>query len=142
MKKYDLILAALYILPVILGLVIFYNLTHPSNQKIEDARAYVEKLYKQPVKNVAIRNTDMLVRVFESPEKVKQGFKMTGAIPVQQVAGLRVAGDTLYISGTCENSGAIFQLWVSPGVKVDTLNAPKVYISKSKVEDNITDYGL
>lgn len=138
MKKYDLILAALYILPVILGFVIFYNLT----QKIEDARTYVEKLYKHPVKNVVIRNTDMLVRVFESPEKVKQGFKMTGAIPVQQVAGLRVAGDTLYISGTCENSGAIFQLWVSPGVKVDTLNAPKVYISKSKVEDNITDYGL
>lgn len=69
--------------------------------------AYVEKLYKQSVKNVAVRNTDMLVRVFESPEKVKQGFKMTGAIPVQQVTGLRVAGDTLYISGTCENSGAI-----------------------------------
>ena len=28
------------------------------------------------------------------------------------------------------------------GVKVDTLNAPKVCISKSKVKDNITDYGL
>ena len=86
--------------------------------------------------------TDMAVRVIESPEKVKQGFKITGVIPFRQVTGFRVAGDTLYVSGPEEYSGVICQLWVSPGVKVDTLNAPKVCISKSKVKDNITDYGL
>ena len=135
MKKYDLILAVLYILPVILGFIIFYNLKNPSDQDIE-------KLYKQPVSNVVIYNTDMAVRVIESPEKVKQGFKITGVIPFRQVTGFRVAGDTLYVSGPEEYSGVICQLWVSPGVKVDTLNAPKVCISKSKVKDNITDYGL
>jgi hypothetical protein len=142
MKKYDLILAVLYILPVILGFIIFYNLKNPSDQEMEKAGAYIEKLYKQPVSNVVIYNTDMAVRVIESPEKVKQGFKITGVIPFRQVTGFRVAGDTLYVSGPEEYSGMICQLWVSPGVKVDTLNAPKVCISKSKVKDNITDYGL
>ena len=142
MKKYDLILAVLYILPVILGFIIFYNLKNPSDQEMEKAGAYIEKLYKQPVSNVVIYNTDMAVRVIESPEKVKQGFKITGVIPFRQVTGFRVAGDTLYVSGPEEYSGVICQLWVSPGVKVDTLNAPKVCISKSKVKDNITDYGL
>ena len=132
MKKYDLILAVLYILPVILGFIIFYNLKNPSDQEMEKAGAYIEKLYKQPVSNVVIYNTDMAVRVIESPEKVKQGFKITGVIPFRQV----------YVSGPEEYSGVICQLWVSPGVKVDTLNAPKVCISKSKVKDNITDYGL
>ena len=84
----------------------------------------------------------MAVRGIESPEKVKQGFKITGVIPFRQVTGFRVAGDTLYVSGPEEYSGVICQLWVSPGVKVDTLNAPKGCISKSKVKDNITDYGL
>ena len=135
MKKYDLILAVLYILPVILGFIIFYNLKNPSDQEMEKAGAYIEKLYKQPVSNVVIYNTDMAVRVIESPEKVKQGFKITGVIPFRQVTGFRVAGDTLYVSGPEEYSGVICQLWVSPGVKVDTLNAPKV-------KDNITDYGL
>ena len=130
MKKYDLILAVLYILPVILGFIIFYNLKNPSDQEMEKAGAYIEKLYKQPVSNVVIYNTDMAVRVIESPEKVKQGFKITGVIPFRQVTGPE------------EYSGVICQLWVSPGVKVDTLNAPKVCISKSKVKDNITDYGL
>lgn len=51
------------------------------------------KLYKQPVSNVVIYNTDMAVRVIESPEKVKQGFKITGVIPFRQVTGFRVAGD-------------------------------------------------
>ena len=101
MKKYDLILAVLYILPVILGFIIFYNLKNPSDQEMEKAGAYI-----------------------------------------RQVTGFRVAGDTLYVSGPEEYSGVICQLWVSPGVKVDTLNAPKVCISKSKVKDNITDYGL
>ena len=142
MKKYDLILAVLDILPVILGFIIFYNLKNPSDQEMEKAGAYIEKLYKQPVSNVVIYNTDMAVRVIESPEKVKQGFKITGVIPFRQVTGFRVAGDTLYVSGPEEYSGVICQLWVSPGVKVDTLNAPKVCISKSKVKDNITDYGL
>ena len=140
--KYDLILAVLYILPVILGFIIIYNLKNPSDQEMEKAGAYIEKLYKQPVSNVVIYNTDMAVRVIESPEKVKQGFKITGVIPFRQVTGFRVAGDTLYVSGPEEYSGVICQLWVSPGVKVDTLNAPKVCISKSKVKDNITDYGL
>lgn len=45
---------------------------------MEKAGAYIEKLYKQPVSNVVIYNTDMAVRVIESPEKVKQGFKITG----------------------------------------------------------------
>ena len=80
MKKYDLILAVLYILPVILGFIIFYNLKNPSDQEMEKAGAYIEKLYKQPVSNVVIYNTDMAVRVIESPEKVKQGFKITGVI--------------------------------------------------------------
>ena len=132
----------LYILPVILGFIIFYNLKNPSDQEMEKAGAYIEKLYKQPVSNVVIYNTDMAVRVIESPEKVKQGFKITGVIPFRQVTGFRVAGDTLYVRGPEEYSGVICQLWVSPGVKVDTLNAPKVCISKSKVKDNITDYGL
>ena len=120
MKKYDLILAVLYILPVILGFIIFYNLKNPSDQEMEKAGAYIEKLYKQPVSNVVIYNTDMAVRVIESPEKVKQGFKITGVIPFRQVTGFRVAGDTLYVSGPEEYSGVICQLWVSPGVKVDT----------------------
>ena len=119
MKKYDLILAVLYILPVILGFIIFYNLKNPSDQEMEKAGAYIEKLYKQPVSNVVIYNTDMAVRVIESPEKVKQGFKITGVIPFRQVTGFRVAGDTLYVSGPEEYSGVICQLWVSPGVKVD-----------------------
>ena len=96
MKKYDLILAVLYILPVILGFIIFYNLKNPSDQEMEKAGAYIEKLYKQPVSNVVIYNTDMAVRVIESPEKVKQGFKITGVIPFRQVTGFRVAGDTLF----------------------------------------------
>ena len=120
MKKYDLILAVLYILPVILGFIIFYNLKNPSDQEMEKAGAYIEKLYKQPVSNVVIYNTDMAVRVIESPEKVKQGFKITGVIPFRQVTGFRVAGDTLYVSGPEEYSGVICQLRVSPGVKVDT----------------------
>ena len=95
MKKYDLILAVLYILPVILGFIIFYNLKNPSDQEMEKAGAYIEKLYKQPVSNVVIYNTDMAVRVIESPEKVKQGFKITGVIPFRQVTGFRVAGDTI-----------------------------------------------
>ena len=37
MKKYDLILAVLYILPVILGFIIFYNLKNPSDQEMEKA---------------------------------------------------------------------------------------------------------
>ena len=57
MKKYDLILAVLYILPVILGFIIFYNLKNPSDQEMEKAGAYIEKLYKQPVSNVVIYNT-------------------------------------------------------------------------------------
>ena len=61
MKKYDLILAVLYILPVILGFIIFYNLKNPSDQEMEKAGAYIEKLYKQPVSNVVIYNTDMSV---------------------------------------------------------------------------------
>ena len=89
MKKYDLILAVLYILPVILGFIIFYNLKNPSDQEMEKAGAYIEKLYKQPVSNVVIYNTDMAVRVIESPEKVKQGFKITGVIPFRQVSGGR-----------------------------------------------------
>ena len=47
MKKYDLILAVLYILPVILGFIIFYNLKNPSDQEMEKAGAYIEKLYKR-----------------------------------------------------------------------------------------------
>ena len=54
MKKYDLIIAVLYILPVILGFIIFYNLKNPSDQEMEKAGAYIEKLYKQPVSNVVI----------------------------------------------------------------------------------------
>lgn len=44
MKKYDLILAVLYILPVILGFIIFYNLKNPSDQEMEKCRGLYRKI--------------------------------------------------------------------------------------------------
>lgn len=140
MKKYDLILVGIYIIPVVLAFVIFYALNNPSSREIKEAETYFKELYKQPVKTVVIYETNMYINVFQTPEKIQQGFKLTGAMALENVKSCRIVHDTLFMSCKYGDSAGFLKLQVSSDVKVDTLNAPLVNISKAKVEGNTTTY--
>ena len=135
MKKYDLMILGVYLLLTLVALAVSITYMDPGIKMKKRAAHYVKSMYKEPVRVVSIRETDLPLMVV-SNIKSRTGscfrFEGTGMDP-QDIYHCKVVNDTLYIRGKWNwpwNSNLV--LYVAPGVQVDTVKAPRVQITVNR----------
>lgn len=130
MKKYDLILLALYLLPVIILTVTLQAVIKPVFKARFEAKEYFQNLYQQSVNQVVIRDVNFPLEV-RGKELLRhhKRFNFVGNLSVKDVACFQVSGDTLYIQGKNGHGQTDLVLYKADDVQVDTINAPKVTFS-------------
>lgn len=126
MKKCDLLLLVLFILPVFVFLTfgVIYDRVSMRGKKV--AIAQFEKIYQVPVKMVLLRNTNahLIVKDVDKQENSQNDIEFTGYLDCSDVPHFKISGDTLLIEGEVKDFD--LELLKMNGVKVDTVNAPNV----------------
>lgn len=135
MKKYDLFLVVLYILPAIIMMSIGISaISHPRSLDKEEADFYFADLQKQTVNTVVIRGTDLELTVIKKSLASGCDFELGGAMSIHYVSDFRISGDTLFI-GDRNIESRDLKLQVADHVQVDTIHAPNVVLIQKTEEE-------
>lgn len=128
MKKYDLFLLGLFILPVLIGFTIITIYEGTKTREIKAAIVQFEKIYQVPVNTVLIRNTNVRIIVRDANKQLnsQNNIEFSGSMACSYVSEFEISGDTLVIGGEFNPEAADLILWKTDGVKVDTVNAPNI----------------
>lgn len=145
MKKYDLLLVGLYMLPVLVFVVTAFVFFKMGEHRQKETLDYVMRLYQTPINTVEIRDTGGKLKVirdsahqFDFRAKVEfQGSLYNDAMG----SAIRVSGDTLKI-GDFNYFGKSVTLYVGEEVKVDTINCTEVELIHIPVQKDTIQDGL
>ena len=129
MKKYDLFLLLLYILPVITVVYLYSAFEQPRQYAQEKAKTYFDALQNSEIQTVVVRNTNVDLIVVRESRYLGKKLEISGNLSLESTPAFRVSGDTLYI-GDQEIDSRFLKLQVADEVKVDTLGAPNIIFTK------------
>lgn len=120
MKKYDVCLLVLYVLPIIAFLMIVNGFRRMECQELKKGVRYFEEIYRTPINTVVLLSSRIVVnRTGEGTKRTENGLEFVGALNVKYLECFKVSGDTLVVSG---RRGFALQL------NVDTIDAPALKI--------------
>lgn len=145
MKKYDLLLVGLYVLPVLLFFVFFTAYFSMGKNRQKEALEYVMQLYQTPIHTVMIKDFGGKLKVvrdsthqFDFRAKVEfQGSLYNDAMG----STISVSGDTLKISDF-DYFGESVTLYVGEEVKVETINSTGVELVNFPVQKDMIQDGF
>lgn len=126
MKKYDLILVALYILLLLLVWGGLTSLGKRSNKAKEEITALSERITQTRIHTVVIKNTELRVYIDRKEEQESIAIER-GSLPEDGVKLFRLSEDTLYIGGGIGGNENFLALIVPDSVRIDIQEAPHVY---------------
>lgn len=126
MKKYDVYLLVLYVLPIIAYLMIASGFKRMESRELKKGVRYFEEIYRTPIKTVVLHSTPVNW-TGEETKRTENGLEFIGSLDVKYLDCFKVSGDTLVVSE---------RKWFGLRLNVDTINAPGLKIERVKSERN------
>ncbi|MDE5612211.1 MAG: hypothetical protein K2I90_09385 [Odoribacter sp.] len=124
MKKYDVYLLMLYVLPIIAFLMIASGFKRMESRELKKGVRYFEEIYRAPIKTVVLHSTPVN-RTGEGTTRTENGLEFIGSLDVKYLDCFKVSGDTLVVSE---------RKWFGLRLNVDTIKAPGLKIERVEAE--------